>query len=123
MSNSPDDIAAILRGRIDDLETSVREANVGSIIEVGDGIARVFGLSEALAGELRAEVVLEPGRERWPRGVDAATLEETDDAVADAVDDDVAFPFLKSERETLFGESLAVSEGRHEETSKNDCGR
>ncbi len=52
MSKSPDDIAAILRDRINDLETSVREANVGSIVEVGDGIARVFGLSEALAGEL-----------------------------------------------------------------------
>ncbi len=52
MSKSPDDIAAILRERIDDFETSVREANVGSIIEVGDGIARIFGLSEALAGEL-----------------------------------------------------------------------
>ena len=52
MSKSPEDIAATLRGRIDDLETSVREANVGSIIEVGDGIARIFGLSEALAGEL-----------------------------------------------------------------------
>ena len=52
MSKSPDDIAAILRDRINDLETSVREANVGSIVEVGDGISRVFGLSEALAGEL-----------------------------------------------------------------------
>ena len=52
MSKSRDDIAAILRDRINDLETSVREANVGSIVEVGDGIARVFGLSEALAGEL-----------------------------------------------------------------------
>ncbi|MCY3800328.1 MAG: F0F1 ATP synthase subunit alpha [Chloroflexi bacterium] len=52
MSNNSNDIAAILRERIDDLETTVREANVGSTIEVGDGIARVLGLSEALAGEL-----------------------------------------------------------------------
>ena len=52
MSNNSDDIATILRERIDDLETTVREANVGSTIEVGDGIARILGLSEALAGEL-----------------------------------------------------------------------
>ncbi len=52
MSNNSNDIATILRERIDDLETTVREANVGSVIEIGDGIARILGLSEALAGEL-----------------------------------------------------------------------
>ena len=49
MSNNSNDIATILRERIDDLETTVREANVGSVIEIGDGIARILGLSEALA--------------------------------------------------------------------------
>ena len=52
MAKNTDDIAAIIRQRIESLDTSVRQANVGTIIEVGDGIARVYGLSEALAGEL-----------------------------------------------------------------------
>src|SRR3990172_6589981 len=52
MAKNTDDIAAIIRERIQSLDTSVRQANVGTIIEVGDGIARVYGLSEALAGEL-----------------------------------------------------------------------
>ena len=52
MTSSSDQIADILRERIQDLDTAVRAANVGSIVEIGDGIARISGLSEALAGEL-----------------------------------------------------------------------
>ena len=52
MATNSDDLTALLRQRIDSLDTTVRDVNVGTVVEVGDGIARVFGLSEALAGEL-----------------------------------------------------------------------
>ena len=52
MATNSDDITGLLRQRIESLETTVRDVNVGTVVEVGDGIARIFGLSEALAGEL-----------------------------------------------------------------------
>ncbi len=52
MATNSDDLTALLRQRIDSLDTAVRDVNVGTVVEVGDGIARIFGLSEALAGEL-----------------------------------------------------------------------
>ena len=52
MAQSPQDIAALLRQRIQDLDPSTDAANVGSVVEAGDGIARIHGLSQALAGEL-----------------------------------------------------------------------
>ena len=52
MAQSPHDIAALLRQRIQDLDPSTDAANVGTVVEAGDGIARIHGLSQALAGEL-----------------------------------------------------------------------
>lgn len=47
-----DDIGEILKKRIQGYEDRVETAEVGTVISVGDGIARVFGLDQALAGEL-----------------------------------------------------------------------
>ncbi len=52
MDQSTPDIAALLRQRIQELDPSTGAANVGTVVEAGDGIARVQGLSQALAGEL-----------------------------------------------------------------------
>ncbi len=52
MVQSKQDIAALLRQRIADLDPSTDAANVGSVVEAGDGIARIQGLSQAMAGEL-----------------------------------------------------------------------
>ena len=52
MTINSDDITRLLRQRIDSLDTTVQDVNVGTVVEVGDGIARIVGLSEALAGEL-----------------------------------------------------------------------
>ncbi|MCD8200028.1 MAG: F0F1 ATP synthase subunit alpha [Coriobacteriaceae bacterium] len=41
-----------LRAQLDDLETSVESREVGTVIQVGDGIARIDGLKGAMAGEL-----------------------------------------------------------------------
>ena len=45
-------IDAALRKQLDALNTSVESRETGSVIQVGDGIARVDGLKDAMAGEL-----------------------------------------------------------------------
>ncbi len=47
-----DEITNILRRQIAGLETSVDIAEVGTVVAVGDGIARVFGLDHVMAGEM-----------------------------------------------------------------------
>ncbi|MEL6188667.1 MAG: F0F1 ATP synthase subunit alpha, partial [Myxococcota bacterium] len=47
-----DEISQIIRQQIDDYEKKVEVAETGSILSVGDGIARVYGLENAQAGEL-----------------------------------------------------------------------
>ncbi len=46
------EIRDILRGQIETFEAEMTITNVGNVIEVGDGIATVFGLSEVKANEL-----------------------------------------------------------------------
>jgi F-type H+/Na+-transporting ATPase subunit alpha len=46
------EIGAILRRQIEGYDESLAATNVGQIVEVGDGIARIWGLSNAMAGEL-----------------------------------------------------------------------
>lgn len=41
-----------LRKKLEDLETSVDAREVGTVVQVGDGIARIDGLKGAMAGEL-----------------------------------------------------------------------
>jgi F-type H+-transporting ATPase subunit alpha len=45
-------IDAVLRSQLDAISTSVESREVGTVSEVGDGIARVEGLRGAMAGEL-----------------------------------------------------------------------
>ncbi len=52
MSIRPEEISAILKEQIERYQSEVDVSNVGSIIYVGDGIARVYGLQGAMAGEL-----------------------------------------------------------------------
>jgi len=47
-----DEIAGILKQQIQSARTQVREDEVGTVIEVGDSIARVYGLSAVEMGEL-----------------------------------------------------------------------
>jgi len=46
------EIADIIRRQIEGYETSIDMSEVGTVISVGDGIARVYGLDGAMAGEL-----------------------------------------------------------------------
>ncbi|CAN5570182.1 F0F1 ATP synthase subunit alpha [soil metagenome] len=52
MSVRATEIRDILRSQIQDFDASMRMTNVGNVIEVGDGIATVYGLSEVRANEL-----------------------------------------------------------------------
>jgi len=48
----PDEISAILKKQIEDYDKSVAVSNVGTVLQIGDGIARVYGLQQVMAGEL-----------------------------------------------------------------------
>ncbi len=48
----PDEISSIIRDKIKNYETKTEVSNVGSVLEVGDGIARVYGLRNVMSGEL-----------------------------------------------------------------------
>ncbi len=47
-----DEITKIIREQIENFDHSVRISEVGSVISVGDGVARIYGLDNAMAGEL-----------------------------------------------------------------------
>lgn len=48
----PDEISAILRQQLSSVDTATQLEEVGTVLQVGDGIARVYGLTEVKAGEL-----------------------------------------------------------------------
>ena len=52
MAVRPEEIASILKQQIERFGAAVTAVDVGVVIEAGDGIARVHGLSNCLAGEL-----------------------------------------------------------------------
>jgi F-type H+/Na+-transporting ATPase subunit alpha len=52
VSIRPDEISNIIRQQIEAYDQQVKVDNVGTVLQVGDGIARVYGLEKAMAGEL-----------------------------------------------------------------------
>jgi len=48
----PDEISAILKQQLSGFKSSAELEEVGTVLQVGDGIARVYGLTKAQAGEL-----------------------------------------------------------------------
>lgn len=48
----PDEIASILRQQLAGFEKEVDVYDVGTVLQVGDGVARVYGLSNAMSSEL-----------------------------------------------------------------------
>ena len=49
---TPDEISAILRKQLGNVTTEAELEEVGTVLQVGDGIARIYGLTEVQAGEL-----------------------------------------------------------------------
>ena len=80
-----DEITDILRRQIQGLDTAVEMAEVGTVVSVGDGIARVFGLDRVMAGEMVA----------FPHEVFGLALNLEEDGVGCV----------------LMGESQAIAEG------------
>jgi F-type H+-transporting ATPase subunit alpha len=52
MAIRSDDITQIIKSAIDQFDAGVETRSVGTVVEVGDGIARIYGLAGALASEL-----------------------------------------------------------------------
>src|SRR3982751_1260052 len=66
-----DEITRVLRSEIENYEQAVNVTETGSIISVGDGIARVYGLERVMAGELI----------EFPHGVSGIALNLEEDQV------------------------------------------
>ncbi len=80
-----DEISKILKEQIRDFQTHVEVSEVGSVISVGDGIARIHGLDNVMAGELLD----------FPHGVKGIALNLEEDNVG----------------AVLFGEYTRIGEG------------
>jgi F-type H+/Na+-transporting ATPase subunit alpha len=48
----PDEISNIIKQQIEQYNQELQVSNVGTVLQVGDGIARVYGLEKAMSGEL-----------------------------------------------------------------------
>jgi F-type H+-transporting ATPase subunit alpha len=81
----PDEVTAILRQQLTGFSSEVDVYDVGTVLEVGDGVARVYGLSNVLASELV----------EFPNGVVGMALNLEEDNVG----------------VVLFGDDKLISEG------------
>jgi F-type H+-transporting ATPase subunit alpha len=70
-----DEISRIIREQIQDYGKKVEVAETGTILSVGDGIARIYGLDKAMAGELL----------EFPGGVSGMVLNLEEDNVGAAI--------------------------------------
>lgn len=52
MSINAEEISALIKKQIENYQADMEVSDVGTVIEVGDGIARVYGLDHVMAGEL-----------------------------------------------------------------------
>ena len=52
MKIKPEEISSIIRDEIENYKKKLDVSNVGVVVEVGDGIARIYGLENSMAGEL-----------------------------------------------------------------------
>src|SRR6187200_586488 len=52
MKFNADEIASVIQAEIENYNTTVDIREVGTVLEVGDGIAQIYGLSNVMAGEM-----------------------------------------------------------------------
>lgn len=81
----PDEVSAILREQLSNYRSEAELEEVGTVLQVGDGVARIYGLTKAQAGELL----------EFENGVTALVLNLEEDNVG----------------VVLFGESELIKEG------------
>ena len=68
MAVSASEISSIIGNQIRNFEQPIEAVDVGTVVEIGDGIARVYGLS----GVKSSELVIFPGKA--PDGSDVAGI-------------------------------------------------
>lgn len=56
----PDEISSIIKSKIENYESQTEISNTGTVIEVGDGIARIYGLNNVMSNEL---IVFDDGKD------------------------------------------------------------
>ena len=81
----PDEISAILREQLANTRTEAELEETGTVLQVGDGVARIYGLTKAQSGELLS----------FPNGLTGLVLNLEEDNVG----------------AVLFGDSALVKEG------------
>ena len=52
MAIRPDEISSLIKSKIEQYESKLEVSDIGTVIEVGDGIARIYGLRNAMSSEL-----------------------------------------------------------------------
>src|SRR5690242_21964425 len=52
MAIRSDEITSIIKSSIDSFDAATESRSVGTVVEVGDGIAQIYGLAGALASEM-----------------------------------------------------------------------
>jgi F-type H+-transporting ATPase subunit alpha len=67
----PDEVSAILREQLANARTAAELQEVGTVLQVGDGVARIYGLTKAQSGELL----------EFPKGVTGLVLNLEEDNV------------------------------------------
>jgi F-type H+-transporting ATPase subunit alpha len=88
----PDEVSAILREQLSNAKTDTELEEVGTVLQVGDGVARIYGLTKAQAGELL----------EFDNGLKAMVLNLEEDNVG----------------AVLFGDSKLVKEGDNVKRTK-----
>ena len=53
MQIRPEEITQILKTQLADFEKKLDVSETGTVVSVGDGVAKIYGLEKAMAGELR----------------------------------------------------------------------
>ena len=49
---SADEVTSVLRRQIESFTARIETREIGTVLQVGDGIARIYGLPQAMSGEL-----------------------------------------------------------------------
>jgi F-type H+-transporting ATPase subunit alpha len=52
MKIKTEEIASVIKQEIRQFSAQLEVSDVGKVIEIGDGIARIYGLANAMAGEM-----------------------------------------------------------------------
>ena len=52
MAFQPEEVSSIIQAQLEKQDTALDMESVGSILQIGDGIVRIWGLEDAMAGEL-----------------------------------------------------------------------